>query len=178
MLLTIRGRSNHHPRSRHPLISRRLSTVVHKSAHVFFGGSGSETEREIRGRAQLVEQGGKIAPSERPRERLGDSLVVVLERQQSLLDGGQRREVVGRKHLALNDGEVDLDLVEPTGEHWTMNGNQAWKLLLESSDALGAAMRGAIVHDPKDATRLVVRRLAHDLIDQSFERSDTALALA
>ena len=61
--------------------------------------------------------------------------------------------------------------------HWTMNGNQAWKLLLESSDALDAAMRGAIVHDPKDATRLVVRWLAHDLIDQSFERSDTALAL-
>src|SRR6266542_3404468 len=103
-----RSRRAIEPASMSPIqSSQSLSTVFHKSAHVLFGGSGSETEREICCRAELIEQGGKIAPSERPRERLGDSLVVALERQQSLLDGGQRREVVGRKDLALNDGEVD-----------------------------------------------------------------------
>ena len=103
--------------------------------------------------------------SECPGEWSGNGLVVVLESQQSLLDSCQRREVVGGEDLALDDGEIDLDLVEPTGMHGTMNRNQAWKFILESGNAFGAAMRGAIVHDPEHPARLVVRRLSHDLVD-------------
>jgi hypothetical protein len=85
--------------------------MVHKSAHVLLGSCG-KTERWLRCTAQVVEQGSKIASRERPRERLSEGLVVVLEREQSLFEGGQRREVVGREDFALNDGEVDLDLIE------------------------------------------------------------------
>ena len=39
-------------------------------------------------------------------------------------------------------------------------------------------MRGAVVHDPEYAPCLVVRWLAHDLVDQPFEGSNTGRALA
>ena len=59
----------------------------------------------------------------------------------------------------------------------TMYGNQSWKLLLKSRDTSGAPMRGAVVHDPEDPASCVIRRLAHDLRDQSFEWGDAVLAL-
>lgn len=125
-----------------------------------------------------MEERGKIATSEFPLKGLRNRFVVGLESQQSVLDGGQRREVVGGKDLALDDGEVDLDLIEPTGMNGTMHRNQSWKFLLQSGNASRPTMRGAVVHDPEDPARLVVRCLLHDLVDQSLERRDASLALA
>ena len=125
-----------------------------------------------------VEERGKIVTCEFPLEGLCNRFVIALECQQSFLDGGQRGEVVGGKDFALDDGEVDLDLIEPTGMNRTMHDNQSWKLLLESGNAARPAMRGAIVHDPEDPARLVVRRLAHDLVDQSLEGGDAGLVFA
>jgi hypothetical protein len=68
-----------------------------------------------------------------------------LEGQQSFLDSGQRGEVVGGKDFALDDGEVDLDLIEPTGMNRTMHDKQSWKFLLQPGNASCPAMRGAIV---------------------------------
>ncbi|HEV8103844.1 MAG TPA: hypothetical protein VGP69_08930 [Gaiellaceae bacterium] len=48
-------------------------------------------------------------------ERLRDLLVVSSEVEEALFDGSEVGEVVGLQHLALDDREVDLDLVEPAG---------------------------------------------------------------
>jgi len=55
------------------------------------------------------EQGVQVVGGELPLERGGDLGVVVLEVEQSLLDLCEIGEVVGGQHLALDDGEVDLD---------------------------------------------------------------------
>jgi hypothetical protein len=57
----------------------------------------------------------KIAAGERPLEGRCRLLVVALEGKQTLFEFGQRREVVAREDPSLNDGEIDFDLVEPTG---------------------------------------------------------------
>jgi len=49
-----------------------------------------------------------------------------LEGKQALLQVIERAEVVGREDLALNDGEVDLDLVEPTGMDRNVDEYGAW----------------------------------------------------
>ena len=40
---------------------------------------------------------------------------MLLEVQEPLLELGQGYEIIGSKHLSLDDREVNLDLVEPTG---------------------------------------------------------------
>ena len=40
---------------------------------------------------------------------------MLLEPHQLVLERGEARKIVGREELALDDGEVDLDLVEPAG---------------------------------------------------------------
>ena len=52
------------------------------------------------------------------------SLYSAVEGEQTRLDGGEVGEVVGREHLALHDGEVDLDLVEPGGMGRQMDEDQ------------------------------------------------------
>jgi hypothetical protein len=111
-----------------------------------------------------------------PLEGLRHGLVVGLKGEQALFDRGQRREVVGGKDLALDDGEIDFDLVEPAGMNGTMDRNQARIFRLESGHAARPAMRGAIVHDPEDPAGLVVGWLVHNVADQSLERRDAGLA--
>src|SRR5487761_2337790 len=139
--------------------------------------SCSYAQQRVGREPELVEESGEIVTCEFPLEGLRDGFVVSLESQQSLLDSSQRREVVGGKDLALDDGEVDLDLNEPARMNGTMHGNQSWKFRLESGHAARPAMGGAVVHDPEDPARLVVGRLVHDVVDQSLERRDAGLAL-
>src|ERR1700693_5666483 len=102
---------------------------------------------------ELVEELGKIVTCEFPLEGLGQGLVAGLKCEQALFDGGQRREVVGGKDLALDNGEVDFDLIEPAGMNRTMHGNQSWMFGLEAGHAARPTMRRAIVHDPEDPAR-------------------------
>ena len=113
-----------------------------------------------------------------PCEGLGDVLVVLLEAQQAGLDLGEGREVVGGEHLALHDREVDLDLVEPTGMDRTMHRHEGRIGGLQATDAGGAAVRGAVVHDPEDAAGVPIGRLGHDLGDESLEGRDPGRGLA
>ena len=106
-----------------------------------------------------------------PFEGLSDSFIVGLKGEQALFDGGQRFEVVWGQDFALDDGEVDFDLIEPAGMNGTVDGNQARMFRLESGNAARPAMRGTIVDDPEDPARLAVRRLLHDLVDESIERA-------
>ena len=65
--------------------------------------------------AEVFEQRIEIAAGEGPLEGLGGLLIAILESHELVLERGEAREVVGREELALDDGEIDLDLVEPAG---------------------------------------------------------------
>ena len=73
---------------------------------------------------ELFEQVGEVGPGELPFERCGDALVVTLEAEEALLDVLKRGEVVGSESFALDNREVDLDLVEPTGVDRAVDGDQ------------------------------------------------------
>ena len=62
-----------------------------------------------------VEEVGEVVAGESPLEWGGDLFVAPLEGQVGGLDFSEAVEVVGGEDLALDDGEVDLDLVEPGG---------------------------------------------------------------
>jgi len=52
---------------------------------------------------------------ESPLERRSRLLVMALESQEALFEFDQRGEVVWCEDFSLNDGEIDLNLIEPTG---------------------------------------------------------------
>jgi hypothetical protein len=68
-----------------------------------------------RGSSELGEQRGEIAACEGPLERLRRVDIVFLEAKKPLADGAERSEVIRREDFALDDGEIDLDLIEPAG---------------------------------------------------------------
>src|SRR5579859_3466853 len=121
---------------------------------------------------EAFEEPGEVGPGELPLERLGEGLVADLEGEDP---GGELVERGGggrRENLALEDAEVDLDLVEPTGVDWEMDGHEPRVRLGETSDGGLAPMRAAVVEDPEDAPGGAVRLAGHDLADEPAERLD------
>ena len=45
-------------------------------------------------------------------------LVVFLKVEKALLELGQRGEIIRSEHFPLDDGEINLDLIEPAGMNW------------------------------------------------------------
>jgi hypothetical protein len=94
---------------------------------------------------QRVELGAR----ESPVERLGDLAVVILERRDP---GGERvevGEVVRGQRLALQDREVDLDLIQPRGVDRQMDQAGVGIGVLEPVDRALSGVRAAVVDDPK-----------------------------
>src|SRR5262252_7557640 len=89
---------------------------------------------------ELFEQFGEVATRERPLEGSSESFVVPLKPQQPILDSGQRSEVVRGDHLALDDGEVELDLIEPARVHRTMDQDEIGVTALQAFDRARAAV--------------------------------------
>lgn len=58
---------------------------------------------------------------ELPLERLSQALVVTFELLQAPGECRQGGKVIGSKNLALDDGEIDFDLIEPTGVDGSVN---------------------------------------------------------
>ena len=100
---------------------------------------------------------------------------MALEGEQTLFELGQRREVVGGEELSLNDGEIDFDLIEPTGEDWSMNEDGVGPFFAQTFGRLLTSMSRAVVHNPKDSASRFVGLLAHDFADQPVHGSDSAL---
>ncbi len=57
----------------------------------------------------------QITAREGPLERFGGALIAALEGHQPAFEGSKVGEVARGEQLTLNDGEVDLNLVEPAG---------------------------------------------------------------
>lgn len=63
----------------------------------------------------------KVISGELPLERLSQALVMTFELLQALGERRQGGKVIGSKNLALDDGEIDFDLIEPTGVDGSVN---------------------------------------------------------
>ena len=150
--------------------AEKLSTPVQKFTNVFSAFSSSQL---FVGR-ELGEKRGEVSFGELPFEGPGRCFPVVLEVEQAFCQLVQAGEVVRGKDFSLHDGEVDLDLIEPTGMDWTMNEGQARELPLESRDGSLATVRTPIVNDPKDTPGFVVGRASHDLLNKAIKGCDTS----
>jgi len=128
--------------------------------------------------AEFFEQRIEIAAGEGPLEGLGGLLIAILESHELVLERGEVRKVVGREELALDDGEIDLDLVEPAGVDRSVDEDDVGPFGAQPSGGALATVRRTIVGDPEYAPRGAVGLLAHDLSDETFEGSDAGLALA
>jgi len=133
---------------------------------------GGRLDRELS--SQPCEVGSRESPVEGRRH----ALVILLEAQQSLRDLLDAGEIIGGEGFALDDGEVDLDLVEPTGVNRAVDRDQVGKGVGQASHAGRPAMRGAIIHNPEYAAGITVGWLSHDLGDEPSERSDAGGWLA
>ena len=120
----------------------------------------------------------KIFAGKGPLEGRCTAFVVGLEGEESLLEFGQRREVVRGKDFSLNDGEVDLDLVEPTGVDRGVDKNGVGPYGAEMIGGFLPTMSGTIVHNPEDPMGSFVGRLAHHLINEPIHRSNAVLYFA
>src|SRR5450759_1102184 len=76
-------------------------------------------------RRQAVEEPGQIGSGELPLERPGEVLVAVLEGEDPGSELLERGGVGRGEDLALEDAEVDLDLVEPARVDREMDGHEA-----------------------------------------------------
>src|SRR6266487_5268246 len=109
----------------------------------------------------------------------GSSLFIVgLKGQQSCFELGQGGEVVWGEYFSLNDREIDLDLIEPTGMDGCMDKVSIGPLGAQSRNRFLTAMGRAVVHDPKDAVGRTVGLLGHHFCHQTVHRRDTVFRLA
>src|SRR3990172_880630 len=118
------------------------------------------------------QKGIEVGARELPLERCSDLLVVFLETQESIFDLCERGEVIRGEHLALDDGEIDLDLVEPAGMHWSVDRDHVAESGVQTTDASTATVRRAVVHDPEDAASGLVGWLPHHVAHQFLEGFD------
>lgn len=90
----------------------------------------------------------------------------------------ERGEIVRGEDLSLNDGEEDLDLIEPAGMGWGMNEYGIGPLLPEALDGSLPAMNGSVIDDPENSFRGAIGLLPHDFPDEAVEGDDRGLRFA
>ena len=79
--------------------------------------------RPLLGEGEFGQQRGQIFAGKRPLKRASGRFVTVLEPEQRGFEGGRIGEVAGRQHLALDNGKVDLDLIQPARMNGCENRN-------------------------------------------------------
>lgn len=75
-------------------------------------------------------------------------LVVVLKGEQMVLEVGDGGEVIGSEDLALDDGEIDLDLVEPAGMNGSVNQYDRGPRGAQAVSGFEPAVGGTVVGNP------------------------------
>jgi len=120
----------------------------------------------------------QVATREGPLERFGSPLIAGLKCHQSVLQAGQAVKAARREQLSLDNGELHLELVQPTGVNRGMNQNDVGPFGAKPVGGTSAAMARAVVDDQEHAACRSVRLLSHDLTDQTMERGNAVPALA
>ena len=115
---------------------------------------------------------------ELPFEGGGGLLVAPLEGGQAVFDVVEIGEVVGGEDLALDDGVVDLDLVEPGGVDGQLDQGGVGPALAEPVAGGLAAVARSVVDHPEHPAGRGVGLDAHDLVDQPAEGLDAGLGFA
>jgi hypothetical protein len=128
--------------------------------------------------AELDEEFVEVLAGELPFEGLSGIRPVVLKVQQALSNSVEIGKIVGCQDLPLDDREVDFKLVEPTGMNRRMHECEAWVEIPQTLSGSRSAMRRAVVHDPEDATGVVIRRSCHHLLDKPVKGCDAILFFA
>ena len=65
-------------------------------------------------------------------EGTGSRLPVILKIEEALSQSVEIGKVIGREHLALNNREVNLDLIEPAGINGSMHESEATIAIAET----------------------------------------------
>ena len=74
---------------------------------------------------------------------------MLLKAQKPFFEGLQKGSVRG-KNFALDNGEIDLDLVQPTRMDGSVDGNDSRIFALKPADAAGSPVSRSIVQNPED----------------------------
>ncbi len=90
----------------------------------------------------------------------------------------QRSEIVRCEGLALDDREINFNLVEPAGMNRSVNKREITILVQESLGCLGTSMRRTVVDDPEDPSRLAIGTALHNLIHEAIKRYDATVGFA
>src|SRR6185312_540471 len=104
--------------------------------------------------------------------------IASLEGRQTTFEGRQVGEVARCEQLALDNGEIDLNLVEPAGVDRRVDQDDIRPSGSQSRGGSRAAMGGTVVRDEEHTPRRTIRFLSHDLSDKALERRDAVLVLA
>ena len=128
--------------------------------------------------ADFGKQCSEVLAGELPLERASNGAVVILEAQQAVFYFSRGMEVVGREHLALDNGKVHLNLVEPAGMHRSVHRADRGPASLLAPDARLTAVRGAVVYDPEHSRGGAIGLLPHDLGDEATKGTDPGRGFA
>ena len=120
----------------------------------------------------------EVAACECPPERFGGALIAALEGHHLPPQIGQVRKVGRGQQLALNNREVDLDLVEPAGVNRRMDQYDIRPSGAKPPGSAPTAVTGAVIGDQEYAASRSIGLLGHDLAYEAVECCDAGLALA
>ena len=107
-------------------------------------------------RFELDDERMKVTTREGPLEWLGGLLVAILEGHQTPFKLSQIGKVAWCEKLALDDGEVDLDLVQPACVNRRVDQNDVAPFYTKAGSGTRATMGRAVVGDKKNATRTTI----------------------
>src|SRR6266446_8976366 len=135
-------------------------------------GESGICERPLTG-LDLCEQCGQFGAVKLPLKRCWVLIRKLFVQGQAEPYRFQVGKVIGGQDLALDDGEVDFDLIEPTGVDWCMDQNDPRIDLTQPLLRGVTAMRRAIVHDPKQPFTRPIGFLSQHLLDQPAKGFNT-----
>src|SRR2546423_767849 len=141
------------------MYSRRLRQLV--------GALGGQTCEEL----------DQVAAGELPFEWVSHHLVAGLEGEDSVAEVLERADIGRSENLALEDREVDLDLIQPAGVNRQMDEHEVGVRILNTLGRHVGAMRATVVDHPEDTAGRALGFLGHDLGHQTVEGLDTGRGL-
>src|SRR5215813_14591811 len=135
-------------------------------------GESGICERPLTG-LDLGEQCGQFGTVKLPLKRCWVLIRQLFIQGEAKPECFQVGKVIGGQDLALDDREVDFDLIEPTGVDWCMDQNDTRIDLPQPLLRGGPAMRRAVVHNPKQPFPRPIGFLCQHLLDQPAKGFNT-----
>ena len=102
-------------------------------------------------------------------------MIALLKIHKALLKVRERGKIVGSEYFSLDDGEVDLNLIDPTGMNRGMDQKGVGPASSDAIDGFLPAMRRAVIHDPEDTLGGSIGFAAHDRGDETIGGRNTTL---